>query len=113
MPAISKRGTSLPGGRPLSELAPAGNGFGRGASGRAKRFLEAGVMSPAFEMAGLFSVGAAAPSAFFWAYKGKAKRALAATTANQLRIIVLPQFSRSEPQPSLYLTHRRRRRHSN
>src|SRR5579859_627962 len=100
MPAISNRGTILPGGVASSDLAPAGNGLGRGASGSAKRVREAGVMSPAPRLANPFAAAAAAaPSPFCWAHKGNAKSALTATAAHQVRIILLPQFSRSEPKP--------------
>src|SRR5580704_12077934 len=101
MPATSKPGTILPGGVSALELAPAGNGFGRGASGRAKRFREAGAMSAPLDLAGLFSAvvaAAPAPSPFCWAHTGKANRALTATAAHQLRMIRLPDLSVSEPK---------------
>src|SRR6476646_2851090 len=109
MPAISNRGTILPGGVASFDLAPAGKGLGCGASGSAKRVREAGVMSPAFGLASPFAaVAAPAPSPFCWAHKGNAKRALTATAAHQVRIILLPQFSRLEPKPFLSLLQARR-----
>src|SRR5580692_3681275 len=97
MPAISNFGTIFPGGVSLFDLASAGNGFGRGDSGSAKRSREAGVMSARFVLAGLFSGVAAAvlaPSPFCracWAHTGNANRALTATVAHQLRMVRLPQ----------------------
>src|SRR5277367_3903393 len=106
MPAISNLGTIFPGGVSPLDFAPAGNGLGRGASGSAKRFREAGVISPPVALAGLFSADAAAvaPSPFCWAcwaHIGKANRALTATVAHHLRMIRLPQFSVSEPKSFL------------
>src|SRR5277367_3168301 len=105
MPANSKRGTILPGGVSLFDFPPAGKGLGRGASGSAKRFREAGTMSPEPVFAGLFSAAAAAalaPSPFCWAHKGKANRALTATATHQLRMIRLPKLSITEPKLFLY-----------
>src|SRR5580704_7377813 len=102
MPAISNFGTIFPGGVSSFDLAPPGNGFGRGDSGSAKRFREAGVMSAPFVLTGLFTGVAAtalAPSPFCWAcwaHAGKARRALTATAAHQLRMIGLPKLSVSE-----------------
>src|SRR5580704_234309 len=93
MPANSKRGTILPGGVSLLDFPP-GRGFGRGDSGSAKRFREAGTISPVPALAGDFSAVAAAalaPSPFCWAHKGNANRALTATATHQLRMIRLPQ----------------------
>src|SRR5271155_5056846 len=106
MPAISNFGTIFPGGVSSLDLSLGGKGFGRGASGSAKRFREAGVMSPPFVLAGLFSADAAAtaalaPSPFCWAcwaHTGKTNRALTATATHQLRMILLPQLSVSEPK---------------
>src|SRR5271167_1764330 len=101
MPATSKRGTSCPGAVLSFDLASDGRGFGRGASGSAKRFREAGVMSPPFVLAGLFSAAVAAalaPSPFCWAHKGKANRALTATATHQVRMIRLPKLSVTEPK---------------
>src|ERR1700675_1490576 len=113
MPAISNLGTIFPGGVSLLDLAPAGNGFGRGESGSAKRFREAGAMSTKFVLAGLFSAIAAAAlvsSPFCracWAHTGKARRALTATAAHQLRMIRLPKLSDSEPKSLLSPLQRR------
>src|SRR5271165_1155011 len=101
MPATSNRGTSLPGGVSLFDFPPAGKGFGRGASGSAKRFREAGTMSPVPVLAGVFSAAAAAalaPSPFCWAHRGKANRALTATATHQLRMIHLPKLFVTESQ---------------
>src|SRR5277367_3769934 len=101
MPATSNRGSSCPGGVSLFELAPDGRGFGRGASGSAKRFRGAGAISPVPVLAGLFSAaaaGALAPSPFCWAHKGKANRALNATATHQLRMIHLPNLYATEPK---------------
>src|ERR1700723_67284 len=113
MPAISNLGTILPGGVSLFDLSPAGNGFGRGDSGSAKRFREAGAMSPAFVLAGVFFAGVAparAPSPFgwaCWAAAGKANRALTTTAAHQLRMVRLPKLSVSEPKSPLSPLQRR------
>src|SRR6202790_5790983 len=108
MPAISNLGTIFPGGVSSFDLAPAGKGFGRGDSGSAKRFRGAGVMSAPFVLAGLFSADVAAavlgPSPFCWAcwaHTGKANRALTATAAHQLRMILLPQLFVSDPKSLL------------
>jgi hypothetical protein len=101
IPANSKRGTILPGGVSLLDFPPAGKGFGRGASGSAKRLREAGTMSPVPVLAGLFSAAALAPSPFCWAHKGKANRAQTATATHQLRMIHLPKLSVTESQPLL------------
>src|ERR1700675_4887839 len=107
MPAISNLGTTFPGGVSSFDLAPAGKGFGRGDSGSAKRFREAGVMSAPFVLAGLFSavaVAALAPSPFCWvcwAHTGKANRVLTAIAAHQLRMILLPQLFVSDPKSLL------------
>jgi|SRR5229473_616901 len=107
MPAISYRGTSLPGGREsAAAAADPGKGVGRGVAGNANMFFAATASPPpaALFEAASFSAFAAAflassPARLFFccAHKGKAKSALIANAAHQLRISFLPSFMNRNP----------------
>src|SRR6267143_5402636 len=105
MPAISYRGTSLPGGR-VSSVAAAGpgNGVGRGAAGNANmpftcttlEFLDAD-LAGAFFSAAVPVFPSFLPLLFCWANNGKAKNALIVITTHDLRITFLPQRNATDP----------------
>src|SRR5260370_606355 len=108
MPATSYLGRSVPGGRESSaRAADPGKGVGRGVAGNANMPFAATALLPpaALSEAAFFSAFAAAflvspsvPPLFCRAHSGKAKSALIANAAHQLRISLLPSFlSRNPP----------------
>src|SRR5690349_2527365 len=97
MAAISNRGTTLPGAFLSVEALGAGNGFGRGTAGSGNRPLEKGAWPTLSALllaaAAAFSARAPAspelPAVFSWAHTGRAKRAVKAAAAHQLRMCFL------------------------